>query len=159
MPYIAGGTQTPIRLSQCPYGIEVREVNTSVRVSFPSPSATLQTGAGLQEFRVLVRKYGTGALNPLARIELYETGGTTPLATVLANTAVSSNSGVVLSATWDASLLGAVSGANVEVRVVGTGVSGGVLEVGAIEWIPVVVAAAPPPDVYYMPPSYMVDFY
>ncbi len=109
--------------------------NTEVRVGFPPISAgnIPRTGAGLQEFRVLVRKSGTGG-DPSARIELYETNGTVPLATPLADTTVTNTTGVLLSGTWDAALLANPDGSAVECRVVGTGASGGTLEVGAVEW-------------------------
>ena len=101
---------------------------SSIRFSFPTPKRSLKPGAGLQTFRVPVRRSGAGD-DPLARIELYETGGSSPLATVLADTAVSSE--VELIGHWDASLLSSLSGANVEIRVVGTIVnSGACLEVG-----------------------------
>jgi hypothetical protein len=110
-------------------------VNTGARVSFPTPSGDPITGGGLQEFKILVRqKPGQTGAGPSATIRLYETNGVSPLATALAATQVSSQSGVVLSGTWDAALLTDPTGAKVECEVVGTGQPGGSLEIGAIEW-------------------------
>lgn len=103
-----------------------------VRVSFPTPTSAPGTGAGLQEFRALVRKKVNDANNPLARLELWESGALK--STVLADTAVTSTTGQVVSGSWDASTLTTASGANVECKVVGTNVGGNALEVGAIEW-------------------------
>jgi len=110
--------------------------NTEVIVSFGSPSGDLNTGAGLQEFRVLVRKTNHST-NPSCTIQLYENGSA--IATLVNGQTVSSTTGTVLSGTWDASSLSAISGVNVECRV--TGSTGGgspgnraSLEVGAIEW-------------------------
>ena len=44
-----------------------------VRVSFPTTTGPPTVGSNLQEFRVLVRKYG-GTGTPQGRIELYENG-------------------------------------------------------------------------------------
>lgn len=111
---------------------------TNVRVSMPTPSGAPTIGAGLQEFRVLVRKTNHST-NPTAVVELFETGGGTLLATVVASTTITSTVGQILSGTWDASLLGTPNGSSVEVQVAGT-VGGGTpgnrasVEVGAIEW-------------------------
>lgn len=112
--------------------IEKLATDTDVRVSFPTPPETLITGAGLQEFRALVRKTsGTGT--PTVRLELYNAGSF--VSTVLANTDVTSTSGQVVSAPWDASLLPNPTGSETELRVYGTGVTGGAtVEVGAVEW-------------------------
>ena len=120
--------------------------NTDLRVSFPLPSGNLNTGAGLQEFRVRVRKT-TGSTAPTCVVELWENGSL--VTTVVASTSVTSTTGVVLSGTWDASLLSNISGANVECRVVGT-VGGGnpgnraAVEVGAVEWNDNYIIPAPP---------------
>lgn len=108
------------------------EYTTDVRVSFPTPTTSPGTGAGLQEFRALVRKKVNDSNQPLARIELWENGAL--VSTPLADTAVNSTTGTVLLGTWDASSLTTASGANVECKVVGTGVGLNNLEVGAIEW-------------------------
>jgi len=108
-----------------------------LRVSFPSPTiGTLNTGAGLQTFKAWVRKNG-GTGSPTATLELWESG--VLKATVLAATSVTSATGQMLTGTWDASLLTAVSGVNVECRITGTvGGSGGqraTIEVGAVRWV------------------------
>lgn len=113
-----------------------------VRVSFPTPATSPTAGTDFQEFRALVRKKVNDANNPLVRLELWESGALK--STVLADTAVTSNAGQVVSGLWDASTLTTASGANVECRVRGTQVGGNQLEVGAIEWnkYPQDVAAA-----------------
>jgi hypothetical protein len=103
----------------------------------PSPAADLTTRAGLQAFRVLVRKSATGGTDPACTIELYENGAL--LATLISGQAVSSATGTVLSGTWDATSLAAISGADVECRVFGARSGGNpanrrALEIGAIEW-------------------------
>lgn len=109
--------------------------NTTVRVTFPTPSGTLTTGAGVQEFRVQWRKTNFSA-NPTCAVDLYENGS---LVSALESHAISSTAGVVESVPWNASLLTAGSGVNVEVLVtctVGGGPAGNRAsgEVGAIEW-------------------------
>jgi len=107
-------------------------VASILRVSFPSPSAGLRTGAGLQQFRVWVRKLNFSG-TPTATIELWQAGVLT--ATLLAATNVTSPTGQLLTATWDAT---GVTAADVELRITGTvGGSGGnrsTIEVGAVEW-------------------------
>lgn len=120
--------------------------DTALRVSFPAPSGDLKVGAGLQEFRVLVRKAGSAIGNPTCRVELYETGGTSPLATPVSNTAVSSTTGTVLSGTWNANVLSQISGAEVEAAIVATGVTNGSVEPGAIKWVPTLSIARVPRD-------------
>ena len=106
---------------------------TAVRVSFPTPSGPLTTGAGVQNFRVQVRKTAHST-NPTCTIELYENG--TLISTLVSGTAVSSTTGTVIQATWDAT---GRTASQIECRVSGT-VGGGSpgnrasLEVGAIEW-------------------------
>lgn len=112
---------------------------TILRTSFPLPSGDLITGAGLQEFRVLMRKTATntGRTDDTWDIDLYENGSK------IADLASGSNTptgGVVRSATFNASLLGNINGSNVEVRIVCTPEAGGSpgsrgsIEFGAVEW-------------------------
>ena len=116
--------------------------NTAARTSFPSPSGNLITGAGLQEFRVQVRKTNHST-DPSAVVELWEAGAL--VATVIGSTAISSTIGQILAGAFDASLLADISGAGVECLVAGT-VGGGApanrasVEVGAVEWNAEVVA-------------------
>lgn len=113
--------------------------NTStatLRVSFPTPPANLVTGAGLQEFKVWVmRSLSSSSANPSATISLYE-GGT--LKTSGSATAVNSSTGMLLTYSWDAASLSAVTGANVEMYitapVAGSGGSRTTIDVGAVEW-------------------------
>jgi len=111
-------------------------VDTVCRVSFPTPSGNPTIGAGLQEFKIWVRKQpGTGT--PTVRIELYENG--VSKAIILANTSVTSPTGELFSATWNANLLGTPDGSLVECYIYGTAVGGApskrcTVEVGAVEW-------------------------
>lgn len=118
------------------YGATIQKLasDTDLRVSFPTPPDTLITGAGMQEFRVLVRKTA-GAGTPTVRLELWENGSAVSGGTLLADTDVTSASGTIHSVTWNATLLSNLTGLNTELRVYGTGVSGGAtVEVGAIKW-------------------------
>lgn len=123
--------------------------DTILRVSFPSPPLNLKTGAGLQNFKILVRKNKVSTATGTMTIGLYESNvlkGTASLNTVDGNT-------TTLTYSWDASILTAVSGVNVEARMLGngyTGKSGGTrfgIEIGAVEWnyetIPETQANAP----------------
>lgn len=109
---------------------------TVARVSFPTPTGNPTVGAGVQEFRVLVRKTNQST-NPTCTVALYENN--TSLATIVSSTTISTTAGIVLSGTWNANLLSTADGSLVECRVVGT-VGGGTpsnrasVEVGAIEW-------------------------
>ena len=111
----------------------------SLRAGFPTPPGDPTVGAGLQEFRVLLRKDAAGGNDPTYDIELWETGGGTPLATLVSGATLSSDTGAVVSATWDASLLGTPDGSAVELKVVGHRSGGSpnsrrTVEVGAVEW-------------------------
>jgi hypothetical protein len=90
--------------------------DTDLRVSFPTPGAALQAGAGLQEFRVLVRTTGENP-DPSVRLELWEAG--VFVSTLVTDTAVSSTTGTVISGTWNSS---GRNPADIELRVVGTSV-------------------------------------
>ena len=111
-------------------------VNTAVRVSFPTPADSPTVGASLQEFHVQVREFDAGQTGtPTARIELWENG-----LLVRAGSEISiDGTSQLLSFSWDASELGTANGSLIECNVVGTraGGSPGVrnsIEVGAIEW-------------------------
>jgi hypothetical protein len=97
-------------------------VNSEVRVSFDTPTLPPDIGANLQTITVQARKQG-GSGTPSFVIELYETGGSSPLASS-ASQNVSSTSGATYTLTWNASLLGTASGSNVEVRVITSSVGG-----------------------------------
>lgn len=109
-------------------------MDTALLVSFPTPQDQLVAGAGLQEFRLQVRKGGSAGAHPTAALELWHFNGVSrsKLADVLSATSVSTT--MVVSGTWDASILPSLSGAGVELKVVGTAVSGAWVEVGALEW-------------------------
>ena len=108
--------------------------NTELRVGFPAPSDSPVTGAGLQEFRVLLRKDAAAGTDPTYSIELWETGGGAALATLASAVTLTSETGTVVSVTWDASLLGTADGSAVELRVIGTASVDRSVEVGAVEW-------------------------
>ncbi|MBL4838397.1 MAG: hypothetical protein JKY34_12555 [Kordiimonadaceae bacterium] len=111
-------------------------VATTVRTSLPTPPNNLNAGAALQQFRLWVRKTNHST-DPLMTVELYEDGAL--IATLATGAGVSSISGQLLTYTWDAALLSAISGVDVECRISGT--SGGgkptnraALEIGAMAW-------------------------
>lgn len=111
------------------------------RVSFPTPSGNLNTGSGLQTFRFWIRLSATNNAHgsATASIDLYENGSL--VANLSTGVSYTNTTGQMLTATWDASLLSAISGVNVEARIVmlpeggGPGGSRGCGEVGAVEWI------------------------
>lgn len=111
-------------------------VNTDVRVTFPTPTGDPTVGADLQEFRAYVRQFDTGQTgNPDARIELWENG---TIVRAGSDTSVT-GAGQVISFTWNANELGTADGSLVECKVVGTKSGGSPsarnsVEVGAIEW-------------------------
>lgn len=84
---------------------------TDLRVTFATPTIPPAVGAGLQEFRAQVRKT-TGSPNPTLRCRLAESGSA--IATLFEGLAVTATDEQVVSATWNAALLGTSSGANVE---------------------------------------------
>ena len=132
--------------------------DTSLRVGFPTPPGDPTVGADLQEFRVLLRKDATGGNDPTYDIELWETGGGAPLATLVSGATLSSDTGVVVSATWDASLLGTSDGSAVELKVVGDRSNGPsskrrTVEVGAVEWN-VDFGGTPSSELYYLRARY-----
>jgi len=132
--------------------------DTSLRVGFPTPPDNPTPGPALQEFRVLLRKNASGGNNPTYDIELWETGGGAPLATLVSGATLSSDTGQVVSARWDASLLGTADGSAVEVRVVGHRSGGSpnsrrTVEVGAIEWN-AAFQGTPSSELYYLRARY-----
>ena len=112
--------------------------DTTLRVTFPSPATDLNTGAGLQTFQVWCRAFVDDTGNPTVDIELWENGSQVSILST--GTTITSSTGQLVSATWDATLLSAVSGANVELYVIGhrSGGSPGArrsVEFGAVDWI------------------------
>lgn len=127
--------------------------DTILRVSFATPTDTLTTGAGLQEFKIHVRSgqnsgfSGNGTEN--YDLFLYEAGSE------VAMLASAIELGDALPQTdayqWDASLLADGTGADVELRLFGRVAAGGgapgsraAVEVGAVEWNAEVGEAAAP---------------
>lgn len=111
-------------------------VDTDVRVTFPTPDGSPTFGADLQEFRAQVRQFDEDQTGiPGARIELWENG-----ALVRAGSDESvKDGGVVVSFTWNTNELATADGSLVECKVVGTKTGGATgdrntVEVGAVEW-------------------------
>ena len=126
--------------------------NTEVRTGFPTPSDVPVAGAGLQEFRVLLRKDAAAGTDPTYSIELWETGGGAALATLASGVTLTSETGTVVSVTWDASLLGTANGSAVELRIVGTASVDRSVEVGGVEWNARVPATGA--DLYFLRARY-----
>lgn len=104
-------------------------------IALDDPPFPLAAGAGLQLFEIAVRKSAAG-LDPDVRVDLYQSG--TLLATCIATAPVTDLSRMVLSGTWNASLLSSLSaGAGVEARVISTTHQKGInVDVGAFSWTP-----------------------
>ena len=132
--------------------------DTSIQVGFPTPPTDPKLGAGLQQFQVLLRKDAAGGNDPTYDIELWETGGGAPLATLVSGATLSSDTGEVVAATWDASLLGSADGSAVELRIVGDRSNGPTskrrtVEVGAVEWN-VDLQGVPGSELYFLRARY-----
>jgi len=127
--------------------------NHAGHFSFGTPTQPLTSGANLQEFRASVRKNATcGTGTPTARLELWETGGATPIVTgpsvsvTAANSCTQGTNCQVISLTW--SDTDVTSAANVELKIFGTRASGSpaircAVDLGAAEWNADVTAAGP----------------
>ena len=110
--------------------------STVCRVSFPTPTGAPTAGVDGQEFRVLLRKTNHST-NPTYTVDLYENGSL--VTNLVGATTLSSTTGVVVSAPWNAASLGTANGSLVEVQVTGTPGGGSPgnrasVEVGAVEW-------------------------
>lgn len=110
--------------------------DSSVRVSFPTPSGRLQGGAALQTFKVYVaQSIPSNSGIPACYIALWYDG-----VLIRAGTPVNiTGGGQLVSFTWDASELPSLTGADVECRVVIQRAGGSIsvrnsVDVGAIEW-------------------------
>jgi len=112
--------------------------NGVLDVSFPTPTGSPDTGAGVQEFRVLLRKDAAAGGDPDVIASLRESAGGTDLQVLATNVLVTSSTGTVLSWTWDASNLGTPDGSSVVLHMTfqkgGGGPNERNVEVGAIEW-------------------------
>lgn len=112
-------------------------VDSIVRTSLPTPAKILKAGAGLQNFRVLVRKNQSTTTTGTLHIALYENGVQKATASYSIATG---NTPTVHQFSWDASLLADRSGKDAEIYVRGVGVySGGGasrfgVQYGAMEW-------------------------
>lgn len=132
-------------------------VNTVCHVSFPTPTGNPTTGAGLQEFKIWVRKDavgGVGAGIPTVMIDLYENGSF--VANIMAASNVTYSTGQLFSGTWDANLLTNADGSAVECYIFGDAVGGApnnrvTVGVGAVEWN---VDYYIPPDISNTPTSF-----
>jgi len=107
-------------------------VNTSLKVSFASPSASLRTGQASQKIRALVKKFNANSGSPTCRIDIYENGvlkvtGTTQN--------ITSKTGQVIEQTFNAA---GMNKDNIEAKLVctvgGTGTKANTVSVGAVEW-------------------------
>ena len=113
---------------------------TQLILGFPTPTDTLTTGADLQTFRAVVRKNATGGNNPTVQIVVYENGNSinTSSNDITVDT---TGTGQTISFTWNANVLAALSGANVEVGIIQTGGATGrasnrrYVDVDTAEWI------------------------
>ncbi len=109
--------------------------NVVAHVSFPTPSGDPTQGAGLQEFKIWVRKVATGGGTPTVTISLYENGA--PISSG-ATQDVTNLTGALYTYTWDASSLSNADGSGVELYIDGLKVGGGPnarsIDVGAVEW-------------------------
>ena len=108
-----------------------------LRVSFPSPSGNLASGADLQNFRWQVRKNSTsGTGTPTTRAELWENGA---LVRAGGENNVTSTTGQVFQFLFNATELANANGSLVECRVYSTRSGGSpsvraAVDVGAVEW-------------------------
>ncbi|MFZ9740735.1 MAG: hypothetical protein ACO3CQ_02465 [Candidatus Nanopelagicaceae bacterium] len=122
---------------------QTNNANTSLVLGFPTPTAQLTTGEGLQTFRARVRKNdNTGTNNTTTvRLEVYENGSPTgtvgPLETITAT-----GTGIDITFTWDASILANIDGSNVQIGIIqqagGTGNPSGRrrwIEIDTADWI------------------------
>lgn len=127
--------------------------NTSspeLRAGFPTPSGDLTTGSGAQSFQVYARRFEqTQTGTPTLRIELWEAGGGSALATSSELNLVHDE--LIFTFFWDASLLSDISGADVEVKIVITKATGSPSEraSGSVDYIVWKVTYNDPPEEYY----------
>jgi hypothetical protein len=132
-----------------PQSVAAQTVNTEVRAPMSNPTGTLATGAATGTLELLVGKLGSGS-NPSVKVEAYESTDVNTLgsllATIIADTAVStltSAGGVKLSNTFNQNIF--TNPNNAIFKIVGTGASGGLVEVGALRWTAQKAVAAAQP--------------
>ena len=105
-------------------------LDTVARVSFPSPSGNPTAGPGFQEFKFLSRL--TSSASPCAySVDLYEDGS---LVGNLDSGTITSTTGQLITAVWDAADLGTADGSLVEAQITITANVDTTGEIGAIEW-------------------------
>jgi hypothetical protein len=114
-------------------------LNTLLRLGFPTPSNALTLGNNLQTFRARVRKNADGGNATTVRIEVRENN---ILRANSSNFTITSTIGENISFTWNASILSSLSGQDVEIVIAQQ--SGGVsttvasrrwIEVDTADWI------------------------
>jgi hypothetical protein len=93
----------------------------------------LKSGANLQTFSIFVRKNVAGGTNPTLKVELYDNG--VLKATLVTSLAISSTSGILVVAQWNASALGSLLSQTVQVKVTATAGTTSTIEYGAVEWL------------------------
>lgn len=114
--------------------------NNEVTFSMQLPSGDLNTGSGLQTLKLHIRKQVTGGTDPTFNCHIREAGNVTDLATLVTNQSITSDTGEDFTFTFDAAVLSAVSGADLEVhffgnRSGGSGPNRRNLSIGAVEWV------------------------
>lgn len=111
--------------------------NIICRVLMPTPSGNPTTGAGLQEYRILIRNVAIGVNSTSWALQLYENNSQL---SELATGSDPAEAGEVVVGTWDATLLTTPDGSLVEMRLIQTaGATGNPgnqkgIDVGAMEW-------------------------
>lgn len=104
--------------------------NSVCRVSFQTPTGNPTAGPGFQEFKILARL--TATATPCAySVDLYEDG---VLVSTIDTGTITSATGQLITATWDASLLGTADGSDVEAQITVESATDTTGEIGAIEW-------------------------
>lgn len=112
-------------------------LDTIAHVNFDTPMGNPTHGADLQEFKVYARKSASGGNPPDGiQISLYENGG---LLVAGSLEAVTSETGVLYSFTWNANLLSNADGSEVECYVLGDACTGKPadrrsVDIDAVEW-------------------------
>jgi hypothetical protein len=123
---------TSIAFALKPASSPAQTVNTQADVAMGNPVGALATGAGTGEIRSRIRKKGTGS-DPQGRIELRNAAGTL-LGTPVTDRAITESdaNGQTANAFFNQSII--LNSADVVLRFVGTGASGGLAELVAVEW-------------------------
>ena len=104
---------------------------TVARARFVPPGAPI-VGSDLQIARAVVRRTGATSRIPTAKMNLKQQG--VIVAELVPSTSISSATGQVLEAVWDAGILPDPSGSNLQLEVLGDGTTDDGVEVGAIRW-------------------------